>query len=140
MMSENKNGALVISIITGFIILAAAVYFAISASAFKVASVDMDKVIEKSELGKQINKELQNKGKELQGKIELVKDDKDKAAQIRYEFEKFKNDKQQEFSKKVKEIIVKVAKKKGIKAVPRPEMYIYTDLDLTDSVIKELDK
>lgn len=136
---EKKNILLPISILVGCLLIAGAIFLVAGTVGYKLATVDMDSIIQKSELGKEINKQLENKGKELQGKLELAKTDNEKN-QIRYEFEKFKSDKQQEFYKKVKDIIVKVAKKKGVKAVPRPDMFLYCEMDLTEDVIKELDK
>ncbi|HYH03988.1 MAG TPA: hypothetical protein VEC37_12860 [Bacillota bacterium] len=136
---EKKNILLPISILVGCLLIAGAVFFAAGNFGYKMAFVDMESVIQKSELGKQINKQLESKGKELQGKLQLAKTDEEKN-QIRYEFDKFKSDKQQEFYKKVKDIIGKTAKQKGVKAVPRPEMFIYCETDLTEDVIKELDK
>jgi Skp family chaperone for outer membrane proteins len=101
--------------------------------------VDMSKVLEQSQWGKQIKKEVENKGKELQAKGQLAKTDAEKS-QISYEFEKFKNEKLQAFTEKVKKITADTAKQHGIKAVSRPEMYVYCQDDLTGEVIKKLDK
>jgi Skp family chaperone for outer membrane proteins len=139
-MSDQKNGGLIAgTILLGFMILSGTIIFALQNNSDKVAIVDMTKVLEQSQMGKQIKKEVENKGKELQAKRQLAKSDAEKS-QISYEFEKFKNDKLQKFTEQVKQITADTAKQKGIKAVARPEMYIYCEEDLTDEVIKRIDK
>lgn len=136
---ERKNILIPISILAGFIILAGAVLFASGNSGYKTAYVDMETVFQKSELGKKINQELESKGKETEGKLKLAAN-KQEEAKFRYEFDKFKYEKQREFYKKVQKVVGETAKKKGIKAVPRQEMFIYCETDLTADVIKALDK
>jgi Skp family chaperone for outer membrane proteins len=139
-MAGNKSGILVAStILLGFIILAGVVFYTLQSTNDKVAIVDMSKVLEQSEIGKKIKKDVENKGKELQAKGQLAKTDAEKS-QISYEFEKFKNEKLHDFTEKVKKITAVTAKKKGIKTVSRPDMYIYCEEDLTDEVIKQIDK
>jgi Skp family chaperone for outer membrane proteins len=139
-MSDNKNGGLMAgAILLGFMILAGAVFFALKNNSDKIAIVDMSKVLEQSQMGKQIKKEVETKGQELQAKRQLAKTDAEKS-QISYEFEKFKNEKLQKFTDQVKKITADTAKQKGIKAVSRPDMYIYCEADLTDEVVKKLDK
>ena len=59
---------------------------------------------------------------------------------MKSEFEQFKAAKQKEFLDKVNDTIAKVAKRKGIKAVASPQVFVYSELDLTGDVIKELAK
>jgi Skp family chaperone for outer membrane proteins len=56
------------------------------------------------------------------------------------EFEKYKKEKQQEFTDKVIVALEKVAKKHGYKAVATDQVYLYSRNNITDEVIKELDK
>lgn len=139
-MSSNLNSwVLPGAILLGFIILAIVVFIAANNMVFKVASVDMDKIIKESELGQKINKELQNKVTELRSKLQLAKTTEEKQ-QVELELTNFRNQKQQEFVNQVKNIIKKVAKQKGVKAVSSPQVFLYSEIDLTDEVIKELDK
>lgn len=139
-MSSNLNSwVLPSAILLGFIILAIVVFIAANNMVFKVASVDMDKIIKESELGQKINKELQNKVTELRSKLQLAKTTEEKQ-QVELELTNFRNQKQQEFVNQVKNIIKKVAKQKGVKAVSSPQVFLYSEIDLTDEVIKELDK
>jgi Skp family chaperone for outer membrane proteins len=139
-MSDNKNSILVaVAILLGFMVLSGVVFFTFKSSGDKVAIVDMSKVLEQSQWGKQIKKEVETKGKELQAKGQLAKTDAEKS-QISYEFEKFKNERLQQFTEKVKKITADIAKQQGIKAVARPDMYIYCQDDLTEEVINKLDK
>jgi Skp family chaperone for outer membrane proteins len=140
-MSDNKNGMLIAgAIFLGFIIVAAVLFYTLKGGPNdKVAIVDMSKVMEQSQIGKKIKKDVETKGKELQAKSQLAKSDAEKS-QISYEFEKFKNEKLQDFTEKVKKITADTAKRKGITAVSRPDLYIYCEEDLTDEVVKQLDK
>ncbi|MGE5604192.1 MAG: OmpH family outer membrane protein, partial [Bacteroidota bacterium] len=47
---------------------------------------------------------------------------------------------QKEFTSKVKNVLEKVAKKHGYKGVASNQVYIYSAYDITEDVIKELDK
>jgi Skp family chaperone for outer membrane proteins len=139
-MSDNKSSMWVAgAILLGFMILSGVLFFTLKSSGDKVAIVDMSKVLEQSQWGKEIKQEVENKGKELQAKGQLAKTDAEKS-QISYQFEKFKNERLQKFTEKVKQVTADIAKQKGIKAVSRPDMYIYCQEDLTNEVVKKIDK
>lgn len=139
-MFENK-GSLLISaaILLGFIILATVVGFSANKIGFKVAVVDANRIIQESQLGKTINEELSKKGSELSGKIKSAKTDEEKA-QFEQEFERIKNEKEADFTKRVKAAIAKLSKAKNVKVVVNPQIVLHSELDLTDEVIAELDK
>ena len=59
---------------------------------------------------------------------------------MKSDFEQYKAAKQKEFLDKVNNTIAKVAKRKGIKAVASPQVFVYSEIDLTGDVIKELAK
>ena len=139
-MSLEKNSWLMpVAVLIGFIVLAVVLFFTMNNMAFKVATIDTDKIIKESELGQKINKELQSKIVELRQKLQLAKTDAEKQ-QIEVDLSNFRTEKQREFTDEVKVIIKKVAKAKGVKAVSNPQVFLYSDIDLTDDVIKELDK
>lgn len=127
------------AVILGVLILTGGLIWAVSAFSFKLATVDIQKIEEQSSFSKNLNKEVQAKGKELSSKFKTAKNDNEKQA-INLEFEKYKNEKQKEFTAKVKTILGKVAKKKGYQAVTSDQIYIYSAHDITEDVIKELDK
>jgi Skp family chaperone for outer membrane proteins len=140
-MVDHKNGLLVVAgaILLGFGIVAGVLFFTLKNHSNQTAIVNMSKVLEESQLGKQIKKEIESKGQELQAKRQLATTDAEKN-RIAYEFEKYKNDKLQPFFEKIKKITADVAKQKGITAVSRPDMYIYCQTDLTETVIKQIDE
>jgi Skp family chaperone for outer membrane proteins len=140
-MVDHKNGLLVVAgaILLGFGILAGVLFFPLKNHGNQIAIVNMSQVLDESQLGKQIKKELESKRQELQAKRQLATTDAEKS-RITYEFEKYKNDKLQPFFEKIKKITTEVAKEKGITSVSRPEMYIYCQNDLTETVIKRIDQ
>lgn len=138
MINKNNSWFLPGAIIIGALILAAALVWSYSAFSFKLATVDIQKIQIESGLSKKINEDVQAKGKDLSAKYQAAKNDKDKQA-VNLEFEKYKNDKQQEFTEKVKIALEKVAKKHGFKTVASDQVYLYSKNDITEEVIKELE-
>lgn len=143
MMSKNetKTTNLLIpgAIVLGFIILLAGMIWAFNAFTFRVATIDLNKIVKESSYGQQIDKDLQKKGEQLRIQVATAKTDADKA-KINNEFRQFQEDKQNAFVAKVKEITAEVAKAKGIKAVSSPQLFFYSSMDITSDVIAKLDK
>lgn len=139
MINENKKWLIPGAIILGALILTAGLIWSYSMFSFKLATIDIQKIEEQSDFSKKLNEEVQAKGKELSTKYKSAQNEKEKQA-INLEFEKFKNEKQKEFTSKVKSILGKVAKKQGFKGVASNQVYIYSAYDITEDVIKELDK
>ena len=137
-MNENKwlvPGAIVL----GFLILTAVVIWAMSAFSFQIGSIDTARITNESKLSKDLNSQIQNKVQELQAKLKAAKSDAEKNA-INLEFQSFQTAKQKEYTQKVSGAVAKVAKAKGIRAVATSQSFIYSQPDLTDAVIKELNK
>ncbi|NLW47520.1 MAG: OmpH family outer membrane protein [Firmicutes bacterium] len=139
MNNKNNNWILSGAIIIGALIIAAGLVWGINSFSFKLATVDVQKIQMESALSKKINEDVQTKGNDLSAKFQSAKTDKDKQA-INLEFEKYKKEKQQEFTDKVIVALEKVAKKKGYKAVATDQVYLYSRNNITDEVIKELDQ
>lgn len=137
--TESKNFLIPGAILLGFIILAAATIWAFQAFSFRVATIDLNKVVKESSLGQEANKELQNKGNQLKAKLQSAKTDAERN-QINNEFQKFQADQQAAFLEKVKKATADVAKQNGIKAVSSPQVFIFSDMDITSKVIEKLDK
>lgn len=140
-MSNNasKNFLIPGAILLGFIILLGGMIWAFNTFSFRVATIDLNKVVKESSLGQEANKELQNKGNQLKAKLQVAKTDAEKA-QINNEFQKYQADQQNAFIEKVKKVTAEVAKQNGIKAVSSPQVFIYSDMDITSAVIAKLDK
>lgn len=136
-MVENKGFLLPVSVLVGALIILGGLIWAVNAFNFKVAVVDLAKISKESTVSKAIEKEITAKGQELKKKFELAKTDAEKS-QIQQEFDKFKSEKETEFVNKVKQVVTTVSKRKGIKAVASPQVFIYSDTDITSDVIKEL--
>lgn len=140
MFNQNKNLYLILGVVLfSFLVMGFGIFWAINAFSFKVGVVDLDKVAKNSELSKEMNQDLQKKGQELQGKMKLAKTDTEKN-QIRTEFESYQSGKQAEFVEKLKKVVPTVAKRRGVKAVSSPQVFIYSGIDLTDDIIKEMDR
>lgn len=140
MFNQNKNLYLILGVILiSFLVLGFGMFWAINAFSFKVGTVDLDKVAKSSELSKEMNQDLQLKGQELQGKMKLAKTDTEKN-RIRAEFESYQTGKQAEFVEKLKKVVPMAAKRRGVKAVSSPQVFIYSGIDLTDDLIKEMDR
>ncbi|HOP74227.1 MAG TPA: hypothetical protein PLC07_04105 [Bacillota bacterium] len=140
MEAMNKSTWLIAgAILLGALLIGGMVLFAVNNATFKIATVDANKIIRESELGKKISKELSNKRTEIEGKIESAKTDEEKN-KLANEYDQFKANKENEFTEQVKEVISKVAKKKGIKVIASSSLFVYVEQDITDDVIKELDK
>lgn len=137
--TQSKNFLIPGAILLGFIILSAGMIWAFNTFSFRVATLDLNKVVKESSLGQEANKELQNKGNQLKAKLQVAKTEVEKA-QINSEFQKFQADQQTAFFEKVKTITAEVAKANGIKAVSSPQVFIYSDMDITSAVIAKLDK
>jgi Skp family chaperone for outer membrane proteins len=136
---EGKNFLVPGAILLGFLILLAGTIWALNTFSFRVATIDLNKVVKESSLGQEANKELQSKGNELKAKLQTAKTDAEKA-RINDEFQKFQADQQSAFIEKVKKVTAEVAKQNGIKAVSSPQVFIYSDMDITSAVIAKLDK
>lgn len=135
----SKNYLIPGAILLGFIILMAGLIWAFNAFAFRVATINMEKINKESTFVQGINKELQAKSNELTAKLRSAKTDAEKS-QINLEFQKYQAEKNKIFTDKVKEITAKVAKERGVKAVSSSQVFIYSDLDLTSTIIEQLDK
>lgn len=139
-MINNQNKWLVPgAIILGFLLLLTGLIWAVNAFSFNLATVDIQKIEEQSNLSKKINEEVQAKGKDLSAKFQKANNDQEKQA-INLEFERFKAEKQKEFTSKVRTAIEKVAKQKGYKAVASNQVYLYCAYNITEDVIRELNK
>lgn len=139
-MNMNENKWLVPgAIVLGFLILTAGVIWAMSAFSFQIGSIDTARITNESKLSKDLNSQIQNKVQELQAKLKAAKSDAEKNA-INLEFQSFQTAKQKEYTQKVSGAVAKVAKAKGIRAVATSQSFIYSQPDLTDAVIKELNK
>ncbi len=127
------------AILLSTLIILGGIFFTAKQNSYKLAQVDMEKIVKDSKLAEKYRNELQDKSRELKVKQDTAKDDQEKQL-IAYEFEKFKAEKEKEVYSKVKEITAKIAKQKGFKAVTNPQVFLYNEYDLTNEVIKELDK
>lgn len=139
MINMNNKWMIPGAIILGTLILAAGLIWAVNAFSFKLATFDTQRIEEKSNFSKKLNEEIQAKGKDLSAKFKTAKNENEKQA-INMEFENFKNEKLKEFTGKVKTTLEKVAKRRGYKAVASSQVYVYSAYDITEDVIKELDK
>ena len=111
----------------------------VNAFSFKVGTYSIDKIVKDSVVGQDLNSQLQKKFNETNAKLTTAKTATEQN-QLKSEFEQFKAAKQKEFLDKVNNTIAKVAKRKGIKAVASPQVFVYSELDLTSDIIKELAK
>ena len=137
-MESNRSKLIIpLVILLGFILLTGGIIWGLNMFSFRVAIVDLAKITNESGLSKRLNQEIQQKGQELQVKANQAKTDAEKK-KVDEEFQTYKTEKSNEFSGTVKDVIAKVAKKKGIKAVTRPEVYIYATEDITTQVMDEL--
>lgn len=139
MVNKNNNLFLYGAIIIGALIIAAGLVWGFVSFSFKLATIDIQRIEMESGLSKKINEDVQAKGKELSAKYQSAKTEKDKQA-INLEFERYKKEKQKEFTDAVKVALEKVAKKRGYKAIATDQVYVYSKDDLTEEVIKELNK
>ncbi len=137
--NDGKNFLIPGVILLGFIILAVGIILGLNAYSFRVGTINSDRINTESTFVKNINGELQTKGKELSAKMQAAKTEADKSL-INEEFKKFQAEKSKILTDKVKKATAEVAKKNGIKAVSSTQVFIFSDMDLTDAVIKELDK
>jgi Skp family chaperone for outer membrane proteins len=137
--STSKNLLIPGAIILGFVILLAGMIWALNTFSFRVATIDLNKIVKDSSYGQQIDKELQKKGEQLKAQLMTAKTDAEKA-KINNDFHQFQVDKQNAFVEKVKEITAEVSKAKGIKAVSSPQVFFYSATDITSDVITKLDK
>ncbi|TCL62211.1 hypothetical protein EDC14_102762 [Hydrogenispora ethanolica] len=136
-MPEKKGFLLPASIILGSLIILAGLIWAVNASMMKIGVVDFGKLSKESALGQKFNKEIVAKQKELQTKFKAAKTDAEKS-QISSEFESFKASKESEFVSKATQAVKTVAKRNRVKVVSSPQVFIYSDTDITAEVIKEL--
>lgn len=139
-MFENKSSLVIpAAIIIGAMLLGGLFWLVAGRSTFKMAIVNTGNLINQSEFGRGLTKELQEKNTELGKKAEAAKTD-DEKQKISKEFAAFQTEKEAEFAKKVTEAVAAVAKRKGVGIVASSQSFIYSQIDLTDEVIKELDK
>ena len=139
--NETKMSNLLIpgAILLGFVILLAGMIWALNAYSFRVATIDLNKIVKESSYGQQINKDLEKKGEQLRTQVMAAKTDAEKT-KINNEFRQYQEAKQNAFIERVKEITTEVAKAKGIKAVSSPQLFFYSSMDITSDVIAKLDK
>jgi Skp family chaperone for outer membrane proteins len=135
----NKGLILPLSILLSAIIVVAGIFWAVKANSFKIGIIDVNQVSKESELGKKIDKDILNKREELQTKFQSAKTETEKNS-IGAEFDSYQNTKKEEFLSKVKQAIATVSKRRGIKAVGSPQVFIYSSEDITQDVTKELNK
>ncbi len=135
----NKGLMLPLSILLSAIIVVAGIFWAVKANSFKIGIIDVNQVSKESELGKEIDKDILNKRQELQTKFQSAKTEAEKNS-IGAEFDNYQNTKKEEFLSKVKQAITTVSKRRGIKAVGSPQVFIYSSEDITQDVTKELNK
>ena len=139
MIKDYHKWLVPVAIILSALILTTGIIWSYSAFSYKIATVNLQKIETESEFSKKLNEEIQAKGRELSSKFKSAKNDQEKQA-INSEFESFKVEKQKEFTSKAKSAMAKVAKRHGYKVVASDQIYIYSVYDITDDVIKELDK
>jgi hypothetical protein len=139
-MLDNKFEKFLIpgAIILGFIVLTVGVILAISACSFQIGIVDTNRV-QNTKFSQKIIFEKQIETQRLQEKFKNAKTDAEKGS-IQAEYQQFVAKKDQESSQKLREIIKKVALQKGIKSVASSQVFPYSTTDITDDVVKELDK
>lgn len=135
-MSKNIWITVLIAVLTVAAAIAGTIWAVMNYS-FRIATVDMDKVFKQSAYGQKINKDILGKRKELLAKFNAAKSSQEKAA-LQYENDKYSADKQKEFIDKAKAVIAKIARQKGVKAVTNLSPQFYSEIDLTDPVMKEL--
>jgi outer membrane protein len=138
---NNKIDKLLIpgAIMLGFILLTAGVFWVISINSVQIGMVDMNRLTSESTLYSKIKFEVQIKSQELQKEYANAKT-ADEKNRIQTEYQQYSMEKDKEFSKKAHDIVAKIAKNKGIKVVANSQTLIYSGTDLTDDVIKELNK
>jgi Skp family chaperone for outer membrane proteins len=108
---------------------------------FKIGLVDMDKVMTDSEKGQDFRKDLEGKYMELRAKQALARSEDEKKL-IAQEFNRYEATKKKEFFDDFIKVAEKVGKWRGAKTIMMKNSsgVIYSSLDLTDAIIKELDK
>jgi Skp family chaperone for outer membrane proteins len=115
--------------------------FCVNLFSFKIGLVDMDKIMTDSETGKDFRKDLESKYMELRAKQALAKSEDEKKL-ISQEFTRYESEKKKTFFEDFVKSAEKVGKWRGAKAIMMKNSsgIIYSSLDLTDAIIKELDK
>jgi len=139
MENISRNWIIPSLILLSVLVILGGMFFITQQISYKVAQVDMEKIVKESKLAEKYRNELQDKSRELKLKQDAAKTPQEKEM-VSYEFEKFKVEKDKQLYSKVKEVTAKIAKEKGYKAVSNPQVFIYNEYDLTNEVIKELDK
>jgi Skp family chaperone for outer membrane proteins len=137
--SKQKNWLIPVSILVGFLILTGGIMWAISASSFKIASIDADRVQKESTIGKKLAQDVADEAERLTLKLKAAKTQTEQDA-VKLEFQQYQTKKQNELADTVKKATAKVAKKKQVKLVANSNAFVYFNIDITDDVIKELDK
>jgi Skp family chaperone for outer membrane proteins len=115
--------------------------FCVNLFSFKIGMIDMDKIMSDSEAGKDFRKDLEGKYMEARAKQELGGSELEKKA-VAQEFSRYEATKKKEFFEDFMKVAEKVGKWRGAKAIMMKNSagVIYSSLDLTDAIIKELDK
>ncbi len=126
------------AILLGFILLTGGVIWAVGAFSLRIGIVDTNR-IQSTKFSQSIMMEKQAETQRLQEKFKNAKTEAEKGS-IQTEYQQYVAKKDQESSEKLREIITKVAKKKGIKVIANSQVFPYSATDITDEVVKELDK
>lgn len=137
--SKQINWLIPISILLGFLILTGGIMWAMTASSFKIASIDADRVQKESSIGKTLANDVANEAQRLTIKLKAAKTTAEQDA-VKLEFQQYQTKKQNELADTVKKATAKVAKKKQVKLVANSNAFVYFNSDITDDVIKELNK
>ncbi|MCL6588332.1 MAG: hypothetical protein K6U80_00100 [Firmicutes bacterium] len=137
--SKRLNWLIPVSILLGFLILTGGVMWALAANSFKIASIDADRIQKESSIGKKLTKDVENEYQRLSIKLKAAKT-KAEQDEIKLEFQQYQNSKQAELGEAVKKATAAVAKAHQVKLVANSNAFVYFYYDLTDEVIKELNK
>lgn len=125
------------------ILLALSLYFSFQAASFSIGIVDIQKVMNESQTGKQFKDEINAKRNEFAAKAQQAQQAKDqvKLAQINNEFSTYVKDKEDEFSKLMDKKIAGIAQKKHLKAVFPSNFVRYATKteDITNTVIDAME-
>lgn len=136
---KRVNWQIPVVILLGFLILTGGVMWALAANSFKIASIDGDRVQKESSIGKKLTQDVKNEYDRLAIKLKAAKTTAEQDT-VKLEFQQYQTAKQTELAETVKKATAKVAKTHRVKLVANSNAFVYFDTDLTDDVIKELDK
>lgn len=129
--------------VVGVVLLGLSLYFSMQAATFNIGIVDIQKVMNESQTGKQFKEEINAKRNEFAAKAQEAQQAKDqvKMAQINNEFSTYVKDKEDEFSKLMDKKIDQIAKKRHLKAVFPSNFVRYANrsIDVTNEVIDAME-